>query len=162
MLKAKHIDAYMGISSKAPVVHALSGLLATPNQGPGIYEREGWKAGDSSTRTITFRRDDPQGSGKMTFTLIWVGNDGTFSSASSITLPMHTDVPLTVTIHPTTTGVHSAILNLSTPESDGFVYQVLNVVVAAEQLNLGNSYTDTVSTSTSKADAHGVFFNVPA
>src|SRR5262249_40370651 len=64
------------ITSSAPVNTIISGFLATPNTGQGIYEREGWAAGDSATRTITFTRTSG-GSGSVTYALNWVGNDGT-------------------------------------------------------------------------------------
>ncbi len=44
------------ITSRAPVRHATSALLAEPNVGVGIFEREGWTAGDTGTRVITFTR----------------------------------------------------------------------------------------------------------
>src|SRR5262245_23177758 len=100
------------ISSSVPVNTILSGFLATPGVGKGIYDREGVTAGDSYTRTYTFTRNDGPG-GTITYNLLWVDNDGTFTTAGSIALPKGVPVTLPVTVHPTTSGVHSAILQLS-------------------------------------------------
>ncbi|MBA3822697.1 MAG: S8 family serine peptidase [Ktedonobacterales bacterium] len=163
MLKRKHIDAYQALSSVAPVSSAADDFTATPGTGPGIFLREGVKAGDSLSKTVSFRRDDPKGSGSMKYTITLVGNDGTFSAPSSITLPMHTPVSISVGIHPTTAGVHSVIMNLTTPESDGVVYQVLNTVVAAEQFTAASNYaTPGEAGSVNVADATEFFYNVPA
>jgi len=49
---AKRVD----ISSSVKVNTTLSGFLARPGLGQGIYDREGVKAGDSYTRAYTFTR----------------------------------------------------------------------------------------------------------
>src|SRR5262249_27862787 len=48
--------ATVDITSAAPVATVLSGRLATPNQGVGIYEREGWSPGQTGTRVISLTR----------------------------------------------------------------------------------------------------------
>src|SRR3954447_23134609 len=68
------------ITSTAPINTKISQLIA-PYDGYGIYEREGWKPGDTGDRTITF--DGRAG----TYNLSWLGNDGTFKSQTSITIP---------------------------------------------------------------------------
>jgi subtilisin family serine protease len=150
------------ITSSAPVNTIISGFLATPNTGLGIYEREGWKAGDSATRTITFTRTSG-GGGSVAYTLDWVGNDGTFSSAGSISLPLNSPVSLAVTVHPTTDGVHSAILNLRAAGANTIAYQTMNTVVAAAQFNAGNNFTVSyLNGSADKPDKTSYFFSVPA
>jgi subtilisin family serine protease len=151
----------VGISSSGPVNTALSDFLATPDYGVGIYEREGWAQGQSGQRAITFKRTTG-GSQPISYNLSWVGNDGTFSSASSISLQHNTPVALAVDISTATAGVHSAILNLDDPGTTGIDYQVMNTVVAAEQLNAGNSYTVSHSGSADRPDKATFFFNVPA
>jgi len=150
------------ITSKAPVNTIISGFLAQPNFGPGIYEREGWTAGASHDRTITFTRTSG-GSKAITYNLSWVGNDGTFSpSASSIALPLNTPVSLTVNVAPASAGVHSAILNLNDPATSGTDYQVLNTVVAAEQFEAASNYTISHNGTVDRADKTTYFFYVPA
>lgn len=129
----------LAITSNAPVRHALSHLLATPNEGVGIYEREGWKVGDRGERTVTFTRTNgPRGN--LEFAIKWTGNTGTFSSPSSVTLPLGKAVPVTVSIAPAEPGVHTAILALDYPGSPGVEYRTQATVVAAETMTASNSY----------------------
>lgn len=104
------------ISSAVPVNTVLSGFLATPGVGLGINDREGVSVGTSYTRNYTFTRKSG-GSKAVNFNLSWVGNDGTFSTASSISLPLNKPVSLAVSINPTAAGAHSAILNLDDPNT---------------------------------------------
>ena len=79
--------------------HGHQRLLATPDQGTGIYEREGWSAGQSATRTITLS------GGNGTYTLGWKGNDGTFStSVRSVRLNGNASAAVPVTVHPPPLG----------------------------------------------------------
>ena len=128
------------IRSSVEVHTVLSGFLATPGKGEGIYDREGVAAGDSFTRTYTFTRTSGVG-GARTYNLTWKGNDGTFSSAASLVLPLNSPTTLTVTVHPATAGTHSAILNLDDPSTAGIEKQTLNTVVAAEAFTAGNNYS---------------------
>ena len=122
--KIKTVD----ITSAVPVDTALEQFLATPGIGVGIHDREGVTRGQDYTRTYTFTRTSGSG-GSTTFNLSWVGNDGTFSSASSISLPKGAARQLTVNISPDEYGAHSAILNLDDPSNPGIEYQTLNTVV---------------------------------
>ena len=150
------------IVSKAPVNTAISDFLAIPDFGAGIYEREGWAAGQSQTRTIAFTRTTGPGPAR-TYALSWVGNDGTFSSPPAISLPLNTPVSLTVTVKPQTPGVHSAILNLDSNDGLGAEYQVLNTVVAAGQFTAANNYVVTnVAATADRPDKANFFVNVPA
>jgi Subtilase family/Bacterial pre-peptidase C-terminal domain len=148
------------ITSSAPVNTVLSGQLATPNRGEGIYEREGWAAGQTGTRTITFTRTSG-GSGAITYNVSWVGNDGTFSSAGSISLPRGTPVNLPVTINAATVGIHSALLRLNDPSTAGIDYETMNVIVAANQFNVANNFSVTSSGSADRPDMATFFYNVP-
>ncbi|WP_353352864.1 S8 family serine peptidase [Intrasporangium sp. DVR] len=149
------------IRSSVPVRTVLSGFLATPGKGQGIFDREGVKAGDSYVRTYTFTRTSG-GGGTRTYAVGWVGGDGTFSSASSIALPLNSPVTFPVTVAPTTAGVHSAILNLDDPSSAGVEAQTLNTVVAAEQFTAGNNYTISHTGMIERNHSVSYFFNVPA
>jgi hypothetical protein len=149
------------ISSSVPVNTVLSGFLATPGIGQGIYDREGVTLGQSYTRTYTFKRTTG-GSKAITYNLSWVGNDGTFSSASSISLPLNKNVTLDVTVNPAAVGIHSAILNLDNPGTAGIDYQTLNTVVVASQFNAGNNYTVTHTGTVGRNQALHFFFSVPA
>ncbi|MBP8251034.1 MAG: S8 family serine peptidase [Herpetosiphon sp.] len=148
------------VTSSVEVNTVLSGFLATPGYGQGIYDREGVKAGDSYNREYTFTRTNG-GGGTKTFNVSWVGNDGTFTSAKSIALPLNTPVKFNVAVNPKTSGVHSAILNLDDPTTVGVDAQTLNTVVAADQFNAANNYTLTKSGTLRPAQFQTFFFNVP-
>jgi hypothetical protein len=150
----------VAISSDAPVNTVLSDFLATPGRGPGIYEREGWAAGQSGQRAITFRRTTG-GSKAITYNLAWVGNDGTFSSTGSIKLPLNASVNLNVNVAPPAAGVHSAILNLDDPGTAGIDYQVMNTVIVAGQFTPGNGYAVSQPGTAERADKATFFYYVP-
>lgn len=161
LLKRRHNDSDTTISSAAPVNTVISGYLATPNSGPGIYEREGWSPGQSGARTITFTRTDGERR-PVTYNLSWLGNDGTFSGPPSVTLPLNTPASISVNVAPAAAGVHSAILRLDDPSEPGVEYQVMNTVVAAQQMTLANNFTATSTGSADRPDMATFFFNVPA
>jgi hypothetical protein len=148
------------ITSSAPVNTVLSGLLATPNRGPGIYEREGWAPGQSGTRTISFTRNSGA-SGSITYNLTWVGNDGTFSSAGSIALPRGTAVNLPVAINSGSAGIHSALLRVDDPATAGVDYTILNTIVTANQFDVGNNFSVTTAGSADRPDMATFFYFVP-
>jgi subtilisin family serine protease len=150
------------IISEVPVTTVLSGFLKKPGIGQGIYDREGVKVNDTYTRTYTFTRTTG-GNDPATYNLSFAHNDGTFSLATtSITLKLNSPVNVTVTVNPKTSGVHSAILNLDNPKTQGIDYQTLNVVIAASQFNVGNNYTVVNSGSIGRNQSTSFFFQVPA
>ncbi len=149
------------ITSSVPVNTVLSGFLATPGRGQGIYDREGVAAGDTYTRTYTFNRTSG-GGGTKTYNLSWVGNDGTFSSAGSIALPLNSARTLAVTVNPAGAGAHSAILNLDDPTTVGIDYQTMNTVVAAEQFTAANGYSVTKTGTIGRNQTTSHFYKVPA
>lgn len=156
----KHTPEPIEIVSRAPVKASLSEYLQQPDQGTGIFEREGWVAGQSGQRIISFTRTSgaPR---PMKFQLRWTGNDETFTAPKEVVLPLNTPVELTISIAPKTNGVHSAILNL-VGASGAVVYQVLNTIVAAEQLDKKNSFTITHNGHAEWLRSQSYFVNVPA
>ncbi|TQM57831.1 S8 family serine peptidase [Humibacillus xanthopallidus] len=149
------------ISSSVEVHTILSGFLATPGRGEGIFDREGVAAGDSYTRTYTFTRTTG-GGGSRTYNLAWTGNDGTFESPASVALPLNTPTTVAVSVHPTKAGTHSAILNLDDPSTPGIEKQTLNTVVAAEAFTAANDYTVAHSGTIGRNQVTSYFFKVPA
>jgi hypothetical protein len=128
------------ITSRGSVNSFYSRYLQRPNEGPGIYEREGWRVGQSGERVITFRRQNG-GAGSRRYRLSWQGNDGTFiTSATTIALPMNQDVALPVRIHPQKSGIRSATLCLVEEKTGLVAYRVMTAVVAAEDLNEANQF----------------------
>ncbi|MEW6401055.1 MAG: S8 family serine peptidase [Chloroflexota bacterium] len=148
------------IESSVEVNTILSGFLATPGVGVGIYDREGVAAGDSYVRTYTFNRlNGPRG--PITYDLIWVDNDGTFSSAGSISLRKKVPATLEVTVNPTSSGPHSALLYLDDPSVAGIEYATMNTVIAADQF-VGPDYSVDKAGSLGPGQFESYFFNVPA
>ncbi len=139
----------------------LSGFLATPGVGEGIYDREGVTAGTAYTRTYTFTRTSG-GSKAVTYNLSWVGNDGTFSSPGSISLAANKPTTLAVQVSPATTGAHSALLNLDDPATPGIDYQTMNTVIAAERFAAASSYSVTKTGTIGRNQTLSYFYAVPA
>ncbi|HEV8687157.1 MAG TPA: S8 family serine peptidase [Gaiellaceae bacterium] len=147
------------ITGTVPVNSLLSGFLASPGVGTGIYDREGVTAGSTYTRTYTFTRNDGPG-GSIAYKVGWVGNDGTFSSAGSISLARGGSSELTVTITPSA-GAHSAILTLDDPSTTGIDYGTMNTVIAPYEL-VSPSYSQTISSDIARGQSKHYFFRVPA
>ncbi len=153
------------ISSAVSTNTKLSGFLATPGIGTGIYDREGVHVGAAPyTRTYTFTRTD---GGRSTFNLGWIGNDGAFSlpaGVTSLTFDKKGSASLTVTVTPGASGVHSAILTLDDPKTVGIDYATMNTVIVSIPLNAANNYKATVAGSAFRFEAGQpkAFFDVPA
>lgn len=149
------------ISSSVAVDTALEQFLATPGIGTGIHDREGVTLGNPYTRTYTFlRTSGPKGS--VTYDLTWVGNDGTFSSASTISLPKGSARTLTVSVDPSAYGAHSAILNLDDPATSGTDYQTMNVVVVPYEFTASDGFAQTFTGSVARNQVRSYFVQVPA
>ena len=118
-----------GITATVPVNSVLSGLLAVPGVGTGIYEREGLTAGGSTiVRTYTLTRSAGP-AGDLTLPVEWIGNDGTFISATTVTLPLGVATSFPVTIDPATAGIHSAILQIDDPATNGMDLATMNAAI---------------------------------
>lgn len=150
----------VGISSAVEVNTVLSDFLATPGVGVGINDREGVAAGDSYTRAYTFTRTSGPG-GTVTYNLSWVDNDGTFTAPASVALPKNTPVTVNVGVNPSTSGSHSAILNLDDPATAGVEYQTMNTVIAAEEFEAADNFAVSHSGSLGPGQFETFFFHVP-
>jgi hypothetical protein len=151
------------ITSSVAVHTVLSDFLTGqgPGMGTGIYDREGVKRGDRYTREYTFKRTSGS-NGPVTYKVRWVGNDGTFSSAKSVTLRKNSAVKFPVTVNPRSNGIHSAILNLDSPMTTGIEYQTMNTVVAAEDFTAANGYQVRHGGEVGRNDTASYFVRVPA
>jgi hypothetical protein len=153
--------ATTAISSSVPINTVLSDFLMNPDTGIGIHDREGVKAGDSFVREYTFKRTTGK-STPLTFHADWVGNDGTFTSAPTVTLPLNSAVKFRVTVKPRAAGIHSAILNLDSPLTTGIEYQTLNTVVAAEDFTAAGGYQVRHGGTVGRNEFDSYFVRVPA
>jgi subtilisin family serine protease len=154
-IKTAEISAFVDVHT------VLSGFLARPGVGVGIYDREGVAAGDSYTRTYHFVRTKG-GSAPVTYDVSWVGDVGSFSSPASISLPLNQPVDFEVTVNAATAGEHSAIMNLDDPATAGVDYRTMNTVIASEAFSADNNYTVTHTDAIDKAQTESYFFRVPS
>ncbi|HEX5876446.1 MAG TPA: hypothetical protein VFY60_17490, partial [Pyrinomonadaceae bacterium] len=85
----------------------------------------------------------------------------TFSSPSTIALPLGRPVRLGVTIKAKTPGVHSAVLNLDEVDGLKAVHQVQTTVVAAEELTSADEFKITHTATVEWMYGRSYFFYVP-
>ncbi|WP_089921736.1 S8 family serine peptidase [Lentzea albida] len=147
------------VTTSVPVNTVLAGLLATPGVGVGIHDREGVAAGQEYTRTYTLTRTT--GHQDETYNVSWKGNDGTFSAAKKVKLPLNTPVQFPVKVKAKTSGAHSAVLQLDNPETPGVDVQTLNTVFAAENFSAANKFSVTKSGKIARNQSTSLFVNVP-
>ncbi|HEY3929103.1 MAG TPA: S8 family serine peptidase [Candidatus Koribacter sp.] len=148
------------IESHAPVKTVYSDELATPNEGRGIYEREGWSVGQTASRTITFVRKSGSAD-PITYRTEWVGNDGSFKCADSISLPLNTPVKLPVSITANGPGVHSAILNLKHGDEPWIAYQTMSTIVVPDDFTPANHYQVVHNEGVDRPGSSSYFLRVP-
>ncbi len=124
--------------SDAPVCTVLSGQLATPNRGTGVYNRcgsadGGHKVGQSKTYQVKLTRTSGP-AGNIRHNVGLRGNDGTFSAPKSVTLPLNRTVTVSVTAKPKSVGAHSTIVTVDDPATTGIDFEVSAVVVASNDV----------------------------
>jgi len=122
------------VRTTSTIVHPLASYTAAGTTGTGLLEHEGWRAGTSGRRFITFRRQFGP-SIRTTYRVTWTGNDGTFAAPPSIALPLNADVDMAIDIAPRTAGAHSALLELHDPSTDDLVFRTQATIVAANELD---------------------------
>ncbi|MDT0212313.1 S8 family serine peptidase [Rothia sp. ARF10] len=136
----------------APVCTPLSGFLATPGQGTGLYNRcaadaGGLTAGVEKNYVVKSTRTSGA-KGNVFHKLRLVGNDGTFTlPVTSRPQPLNGTVDIPVTVKTSTPGVHSAILEIDDPATSVVDKRVLLTVVLAQDVKAPTysvSKTDTV------------------
>ncbi|KGN40381.1 S8 family serine peptidase [Knoellia aerolata] len=123
----------------APVCTPLSGFLATPNQGTGLYNRcdaasGGLTAGVEQNVVVKSTRTSGV-KGNVKHALRLVGNDGTFRlPVTQRPQPLGGTVDIPVKVKTSTPGVHSAILEIDDPATSVVDKRVLLTVVLAQDL----------------------------
>lgn len=117
------------ITATAPIVHVLAEYGGV-RRGSGLFEREGWHAPASGTRTVRLVRETGSAP-PTTYGVRWIGNDGSFSTTPSVVLPLNAPVDLPIAITIATPGVHSAILELRDRATDSSVLRTAVTIVAS-------------------------------
>jgi hypothetical protein len=153
------------IRGAAPVRTVVSHELPTPHQGRGLFEREGWAAGDTGTRVITLTRIT--GSNALQkFTIRYRQNDGTFQGPSGVELPLNVPVSVNMSVAPKTPGVHSAIMEVVDSYGSAVYRMMLNVIAAAPLSEVAGTTspvltrTDTLNAWFTEIDTR--FIKIPA
>lgn len=151
-------------TSSAPVCTPLSGFLATPNVGEGIYNRcastsGGQKPGETKAYAVTVTRTSGPARG-VRHVVSWIGNDGTFSSVRNVVLPLNTPVTLTVLAKPAA-GAHGALLQLDDPDTAGVDFRVLNTVIASNDV-AAPGFGFTANGTNERNHTQSFFVTVPA
>ncbi|MDI3404241.1 S8 family serine peptidase [Streptomyces cavernicola] len=145
---------------QAPVDTALEQELKKP--GTGVYDREGGlKAGESKTYEVTVTRTSGPDRA-VAHEVELARNDGTFRLASPewVSLPLNKPVTLKVTAKPRTAGVHSAIVELDDPRTEGTDKQVMSTVVVAHDLKKP-AFTYAASGTVQRNSTTSYFVTVP-
>lgn len=140
--------------------HAMTQYSNDGGIGSGLFEFEGWTTGSTGIRTLTLHRGAGP-STPITYRISWTGDDNTFSTQSSITLPLAKTVSLPISIRPTSSGVHSAILNVHDPQTDTILARSLVTMVVVDSLRppkYSAQYKDHLPVMA--AESH--FFDVPS
>ncbi|MCX5378334.1 S8 family serine peptidase [Streptomyces sp. NBC_00091] len=146
---------------KAPVDTALDQFLKTPGFGTGVYDREGGlKVGQKKVYDVVVTRTTGVKYGTR-HNINWRNNDGSFKVVGGggydyVTLPLNKPVTIKVEANVKSAGVHSGILQLDDPTTEGVDKQILATVVAATPL-AKPSFTLS-DTSTVQRNSHKSYF----
>lgn len=159
--KGVRVDNY---DVSAPVCTALSGNLATPNSGAGIYNRclpgsGGQPVATGKSYPVTVTRTNGK-AGNTSSRIGWIGNDGTFRAPKTLSSRRGTSNTVTVTATPATTGVHSAIMTIDDPATVGIDRFVAVTVLAADPLR-GPAYQVSRTGTLDRAQATSFLVAVP-
>jgi hypothetical protein len=147
--------------TRAPVRTFHSPQFASPNQGRGIYEREGWAPNQSGDRQITVTRTTGSRT-PINYMLRWRGDTDSFSSPiSAVSLSLGKTLNVPVHIRVKESRAYSAILDLVDPDLNVTVHSVLCTVIAAEQLTAGNGFSAEVSRVAPRPGHGFMFVRVP-
>ncbi|MFJ9340762.1 S8 family serine peptidase [Streptomyces sp. NPDC101733] len=149
---------------KAPVDTAIDQFLKTPGFGTGLYDREGGlKVGQKKVYDVVVTRTTGVKYGTR-HDLSWRNNDGTFKVVGGydyVTLPLNKPVTIKVEATIKSAGVHSGILQLDDPNTEGVDKQILATVVASAPL-AKPSFTFSDKSSVQRNSHKSYFVTVPA
>jgi probable HAF family extracellular repeat protein len=149
----------------APVCSPLSHALATPHHGTGIYNRclpdQGGQR-PNVAKAYPVSVTPLNGSTRSReHKLSWLGNDGTFSAPSQVSLRRGVAGTIRITARPDSQGEHSAILKVDDPSTTG-IDQLVPVTVIATEVAPQPDRKVVRSGSVDRAGSESVFVAVPA
>ncbi|MER5181823.1 S8 family serine peptidase [Streptomyces sp. NPDC002896] len=142
---SKGVSTDEDITVSAPVCTVLSGQLATPNTGSGLFNScapgsGGQAVGESRTYDVTLTRNGGK-DGAQAYGLGLKGNDGTFSAPEQVTLEKGVPTVIKVTAEPKTQGTHSAVLTIDDVDARGLEQSALLAVEAATPITVGTTWS---------------------
>lgn len=148
------------IEVAAPVKTLMSPWLQQPNVGQGLFEREGWQAGQAAPRTITLKRTSgPQA--PVLYRLQWKGDTQAFQSVAEITLPLDQPVSLEVRVSVPEEKVYSALLELRRDGLAGPAVVVPATIVVPERFTAKNQYQVEHEFELDRPGRRNFFYDVP-
>ncbi|WP_438872684.1 S8 family serine peptidase [Paractinoplanes pyxinae] len=150
-------------TSSAPVCTPLSDLLATPDQGEGIYNRcavaaGGLKPGQVKVQTIKLTRTSGP-SYPVLHKLTWQGDRDAFVSSPLVLLPLNKTVSVPVVVR-AKNGVASALLKVDDPATPVVDFEVLNTIVTGVDTKKP-SYATTFSGKVDRSSTTSFYVTVP-
>lgn len=152
------------LTVSAPVCSSLSGALAQPNTGVGVYNRcqpteGGQVTGEQQTYRVSVTRTSGA-AGNTVYRIGWIGNDGTFGARAALPLQLGKAADITVTALAQTSGMHSAIMTIDDPATVGIDQFVPVTVLSTERLT-APGYSVTSSGTLPKTGSTSMLVAVP-
>jgi hypothetical protein len=152
-------------TTDAPVCTPISGFLATPNRGPGVYNRcdaahGGQVAGKAKPYGVIVTRTSGR-PGDARHSIRLLGNDGTFTVAQSTTLARGVPTRINVVAKTSTPGWHSAVVLVDDPTTPLVDHRFMVAVVVSNDL-AAPSFTQSTSGTVERNLFKRVLVTVPA
>ncbi|MGX2997215.1 S8 family serine peptidase [Streptomyces sp. JNUCC 64] len=148
---------------KAPVDTNIDQALKTPGFGTGVYDREGGlKKGERKTYDVVVTRTTGPDRPVRHELDLENNHEGTFRIVGDdeVRLPLNTPVTVKVQARPSSVGVHSAILEVDDPRTEGTDHQVMSTVVVSTPIAKPSSTFSASGVSTRNAH-QSYFLTVP-
>lgn len=148
------------IGVAAPVKTLMSPWLQQPDVGQGLFEREGWQAGQKASRTITLMRTSGPRA-PVRYRLRWKGDTQAFQSAAEVVLPLDRPVPLEVRVSVAEEKVYSALLELRRDGLAGPAAVVPATIVVPHRFTAQNQYQVEHEFELDRPGRRNFFYDVP-
>jgi len=151
-------------TTAAPVCTVLSGFLAVPNSGAGVYNRcaaasGGQAVGSTRSYAVQLTRTSGTAAGFLHRVRL-IGNDGTFVAPTLVSLRRDRPATVVVSAKPRTSGLHSAILQVDDPGTPVVDSEVMLTVIASDP-PAAPTYTTTTTGSVQRNLVKRHFVTVP-
>lgn len=151
-------------TTDAPVCTPISEFLATPDRGTGVYNRcapgEGGQTLKKATTYDVKVTRTSGGGAATTHDVRIVGNDGTFSAPSEISLARGKATTLAVMATTKSVGAHSAIVEIDDPATPVVDHRVMVTVVQSRDLT-APAFSSTSTGQVQRNRSTSYFVTVP-